>query len=97
MFIVAAPPSVRQGGNFLMSDTPRTDSILESTWHSVNMPTNPIPAEFARKLELELAAVMAERDEYRGLLIELYNDINIIHSGKSVAKLNSLMRDENYN
>jgi hypothetical protein len=38
-----------------------------------------------------------QRDEYRGLLIELYNDINVIHSGNAVAKLSHLMRDENYN
>jgi hypothetical protein len=38
-----------------------------------------------------------QRDEYRGLLIELYNDINVIHSGNAVAKLSRLMRDENYN
>jgi len=31
------------------------------------------------------------------LLIELYNDINVIHSGKAVSKLNKLFRDENYN
>jgi hypothetical protein len=49
------------------------------------------------RLEAELAAVTKERDEYRGLLIELYNDINVIHSGNAVAKLNRLMRDENYN
>jgi hypothetical protein len=49
------------------------------------------------RLESELAAVTKERDEYRGLLIELYNDINVIHSGNAVAKLNRLMRDENYN
>jgi hypothetical protein len=49
------------------------------------------------QLERELAAVTKERDEYRGLLIELYNDINVIHSGNAVAKLSRLMRDENYN
>jgi hypothetical protein len=49
------------------------------------------------KLERELAAVTEQRDEFRGLLIELYNDINVIHSGKAVSKLNKLFRDENYN
>ena len=41
--------------------------------------------------------VREQRDEFRGLLIELYNDINVIHSGKAVSKLNKLFRDENYN
>jgi hypothetical protein len=45
----------------------------------------------------DVANVRRERDEYRGLLIELYNDINVIHSGKAVSKLNKLFRDENYN
>lgn len=38
-----------------MSDTPRTDAVLESTWGSINVPTNPIPADFAKQLERELA------------------------------------------
>ncbi len=46
---------------------------------------------------LTLESVTKQRDEYRGLLIELYNDINVIHSGNAVAKLSRLMRDENYN
>ncbi len=45
----------------------------------------------------ELHTAERQRDEYRGLLIELYNDINVIHSGKAVSKLNKLFRDENYN
>lgn len=35
--------------------TPRTDAALEATWQSVNVPTSPVPADFARKLERELA------------------------------------------
>ena len=57
--------------------------------------------EFRRDLykvqEQQLNDARRERDEYRGLLIELYNDINVIHSGNAVAKLSRLMRDENYN
>jgi len=55
---------------------------------------------YKKLLELErrtLASVTEQRDEYRGLLIELYNDINVVHSGKAVSKLNKLFRDENYN
>jgi hypothetical protein len=55
---------------------------------------------YKKLLELErrtLESVTEQRDEYRGLLIELYNDINVIHSGKAVSKLNKRFRDENYN
>jgi hypothetical protein len=38
-----------------------------------------------------------ERDEYKGLLIELHNDINVIHSGNAIAKLNKMFKEENYN
>jgi hypothetical protein len=55
---------------------------------------------YKKLLELErltLASVTEQRDEYRGLLIELYNDLNIIHSGNAVRKLNKMFREENYN
>jgi hypothetical protein len=54
----------------------------------------PKDVEVLREANAKLAE---EVGEYRGLLIELYNDINVIHSGNAVAKLNRLMRDENYN
>lgn len=54
----------------------------------------PKDVEVLREANAKLAE---EASEYRGLLIELYNDINVIHSGNAVAKLNRLMRDENYN
>ena len=38
-----------------------------------------------------------ERDEYKGILIELHNDINVIHSGNAIAKLNKMFKEENYN
>jgi chromosome segregation ATPase len=34
---------------------------------------------------------------YKGLLIELHNDINVIHSGNAIAKLNRMFKEENYN
>lgn len=54
----------------------------------------PKDVEVLREANAKLAEEVCE---YRGLLIELYNDINVIHSGNAVAKLNRLMRDENYN
>ena len=78
-----------------MSKTPLTDHYTKRLRNLCD--DEFVPIEFARKLERELTAVTKERDEYRGLLIELYNDINVVHSGNAVAKLNRLMRDENYN
>jgi len=85
-----------------MSKTPLTDHYTKRLRNLCD--DEFVPIEFARKLERELVAVTeqrdklaGERDEYRGLLIELYNDINVIHSGNAVAKLSRLMRDENYN
>ena len=45
-----------------MSDrpTPETDSMVEASFHRINFPTCPVPAEFARKLE-------RERDEARDI------------------------------
>jgi len=36
-----------------MSKTPETDAMVESSFYSINFPTNPVPAEFARRLERE--------------------------------------------
>ena len=41
-----------------MTDTPETDAMAEQCQRQINIPTNPVPAEFARKLE-------RERDEAR--------------------------------
>ena len=43
-----------------MSDTPETDGIVEQCYRQINVPTNPVPVDFARKLE-------RERNEYRKL------------------------------
>jgi len=81
-----------------MSDTPESDKAkIAFTSLFANDDAYWVPFKVSRKLERELSTVTKERDEYRGLLIELYNDINVIHSGNAVAKLNRLMRDENYN
>ena len=44
----------------------------------------------ARKLE-------RERDQYKGLLIRLYNDLFVIHNGVAIADLKKEFREENYN
>ena len=74
-----------------MSDTPESDKAkIAFTSLFANDDAYWVPFKVSCKLE-------RERDEFRGLLIELYNDINVIHSGKAVSKLNKLFRDENYN
>jgi len=49
-----------------MSDTPtpETDAMVEESFHRINFPTAPVPAEFARRLE-------RERDEARAVAGEL--------------------------
>ncbi|MFN4909406.1 MAG: hypothetical protein ACK5H0_10295 [Bacteroidota bacterium] len=76
-----------------MSDTPNTRAVLQAAdgrWtYSIK--------DFCESMERKLNEVQRERDEYRGLLIELYNDLNIIHSGNAVRKLSKMFREENYN
>jgi hypothetical protein len=38
-----------------------------------------------------------ERDEYRALLIRIYNDINVLHTGDAIRELTRQFRDENFN
>jgi hypothetical protein len=41
--------------------------------------------------------VMRERDQYKGLLIRLYNDLFVHHKGEAVRDFKELFREENYN
>jgi hypothetical protein len=70
MFIVAAPPSVRQGGNFLMSDTPETDSnqYHADTFTGAGGKTPVVHADFARRLERERDEERKEGEEQARLL-----------------------------
>ena len=46
----------------------------------------------------KLAKVLkSERDEARALLIRIYNDINVLHTGDAIRELTSKFRDENFN
>ena len=38
-----------------------------------------------------------ERDQYKGLLIRLYNDLFVHHKGEAVRDFKELFREENYN
>ena len=43
------------------SDTPETDAMVEESFHRINFPTAPVPAEFARKLERERDEALMDR------------------------------------
>lgn len=38
-----------------------------------------------------------ERDQYKSLLIRLYNDLFVHHKGEAVRDFKALFREENYN
>ena len=38
-----------------------------------------------------------ERDQYKGLLIRLHNDLFVHHGGQAVREFKELFREENYN
>jgi chromosome segregation ATPase len=47
---------------------------------------------------VEMAATAEnQRDEYRALLIRIYNDINVLHTGDAIRELTREFRDENFN
>ena len=57
--------------------------------------------EFRRGLfkfqEEQLNNVKEERDQYKGLLIRLHNDLFVHHGGQAVREFKELFREENYN
>jgi predicted house-cleaning NTP pyrophosphatase (Maf/HAM1 superfamily) len=58
----------------MMSYTPETDSMVEESFHRINFPTSPVPAEFARRLE-------RERNEAREAFV-IATDQMVIAQGK---------------
>ena len=38
-----------------------------------------------------------QRDEYKALLIRIYNDINVLHTGEAIRELTREFKDENFN
>jgi len=38
-----------------------------------------------------------QRDDYKALLIRIYNDINVLHTGEAIRELTREFRDENFN
>ena len=45
----------------------------------------------------ELDRVREENNQYKGLLIRLYNDLFVHHKGEAVRDFKALFREENYN
>ena len=50
-----------------------------------------------RRLLDECDKLTTERDKLNGLLIRLYNDLFVHHSGTAVADLKKMFREPNYN
>jgi uncharacterized coiled-coil DUF342 family protein len=38
-----------------------------------------------------------QRDQYKALLIRIYNDINVLHTGEAIRELTREFRDKNFN
>jgi hypothetical protein len=73
-----------------MSDTPRTDYYTKKLRSFCD--DEFVPIEFARQLERELTAVTAERDEYKDLLIRVYDDLFVHRNmGEAIRDLKILM------
>ena len=71
--------------------TPETDALASEHRGAVIWP------DFARKLERERDQAREERDQYKGLLIRLHNDLFVHHGGQAVREFKELFREENYN
>ena len=72
--------------------TPETDAFFSRTDIDWNM-----EVDFARNLERERDWAREERDQYKGLLIRLHNDLFVHHGGQAVREFKELFREENYN
>ena len=72
-----------------MSDTPDTDAMVEESFHRINFPTAPVPAEFARKLE-------RERDEAREQAQRLRVQLNHYTQANEMAEQAFSERDESH-
>ena len=46
---------------------------------------------------LDFERMREQRDQYKGLLIRLYNDLFVHHKGEAVRDFKALFREENYN
>ena len=84
--------------------TPETDNndyayaFLEQYGYESSLQDAPVDwADFARNFERERDEAREERDQYKGLLIRLHNDLFVHHGGQAVREFKELFREENYN
>ena len=77
--------------------TPETDKIAESLLYEKADKRDYELRQHARRLERERDQAREERDQYKGLLIRLHNDLFVHHGGQAVREFKELFREENYN
>ena len=72
----------------LAAVTEERDEAREESakWHQMSI-----------EADTRFVEVMRERDQYKGLLIRLYNDLFVHHKGEAVRDFKELFREENYN
>ena len=72
----------------LAAVTEERDEAREESakWHQMSI-----------EADTRFVEVMRERDQYKGLLIRLYNDLFVHHKGEAVREFKELFREENYN
>lgn len=78
------------------TDTPETDGIVEQYYRQINVPTNPIPADFARKLERERDELRDQRtkavEKYQSAVKEMHEAG--MHRDRLAEALNAILNDD---
>ena len=70
--------------------TPETDAFFRTFADGEATPSHAEYYDRMTKLE-------RERNQYKGLLIRLHNDLFVHHGGQAVREFKELFREENYN
>ena len=77
--------------------TPETDAFFRTFADGEAAPSHAEYYDRMAKLERERDEAREERDQYKGLLIRLHNDLFVHHGGQAVREFKELFREENYN
>lgn len=85
-----------------MSEVSLIVSRLEeyNAWRRGNDEPQPDPKQLGKDIDniCKIAKRLeSERDQYRGMLIRLYNDLFVHHKGEAVSDFKKMFREENYN
>jgi len=67
-----------------MSDTPESDAMAEQCYHQINVPTNPVPAEFARMMERERNEARQLAKGYGLRLLAISHDFGLNDTHESI-------------